>query len=427
MDRLLNRIRANAWGSLTAIPELLGVAPTGKPQAELWMGAHPGAPSQVDRGRGPRSLVELIAEDPDGELGADTAARFGPRLPFLLKVLAAEEPLSLQVHPDAAQARQGFAEEEARGVPIDAPHRNYRDSSHKPEMICAIGDFEGLVGYREIAQTLKLLDALDVPQLAPFARALRNPDQEAALRAATTHVLMLPARLRASVVDAVAAACRRLASNGSPYAEACAAVAGLAERHPGDPGVAVALLLNHIRLREGEAVFLAAGMPHSYLHGVVVEILANSDNVLRCGLTDKHIDVGELLRIMAFRAGPVEILSPEIPKGPEGPRSSEGPWSPGSPERAGPDPGEEVYATPVADFRLSRLRSTAGRGPYLLDTAGPQILLCVRGTATATGADGEVLDLARGQSVYVRAGEPRVAVTVEGDDGLVFRATVPCS
>lgn len=411
MDRLLNRIRANAWGSLTAIPELLGVAPTGEPQAELWMGAHPGAPSEVDRGSGARSLVELIAADPAGELGPDIAARFGPRLPFLLKVLAAEEPLSLQVHPDAVQARQGFAEEEARGVPIDAPHRNYRDSSHKPEMICALGDFEGLVGYREIAETLKLLDALDVPELAPFARALRNPDEEAALRAATTHVLMLPERLRTTVVDAVAAACRRLAANGSPYAEACAAVAGLAERHPGDPGVAVALLLNHIRLREGEAVFLAAGMPHSYLHGVVVEILANSDNVLRCGLTDKHIDVGELLRIMAFRAGPVEILGPE-------------------PSAA--HPGEEVYTTPVADFRLSRLPAGPGRGPHFLDTAGPQILLCVRGSATVRqerepgGAAGTTLDLARGRSVYIRAGEPRVAVTVDGADGLVFRATVPC-
>ncbi|MYV97669.1 mannose-6-phosphate isomerase, class I [Streptomyces sp. SID3343] len=403
MDRLLNRIRANAWGSLTAIPELLGVAPTGKPQAELWMGAHPGAPSEVDRGDGPRSLVDLIAENPDGELGADTAARFGPRLPFLLKVLAAAEPLSLQVHPDAVQARHGFAEEEARGVPIRAPHRNYRDSSHKPEMICAIGDFEGLVGYREISQTLKLLDALDVPQLAPFARALHNPNHEAALRAATTHVLMLPARLRTSVVDAVAAACRRLAANGSPYADACAAVADLAERHPGDPGVAVALLLNHIRLREGEAVFLAAGMPHSYLHGVVVEILANSDNVLRCGLTDKHIDVGELLRVMAFRAGPVEILTPEDHDG----------------------AGEEVYATPVPDFRLSRLRATAAERPYVLDTTGPQILLCVRGTATARERDGDDLVLARGQSVYIRAGEPPVSLTVVGDDALVFRAGVP--
>jgi mannose-6-phosphate isomerase len=405
MDRLLNRVRANAWGSLTAIPELLGVAPTGKPQAELWMGAHPGAPSEVDRGRGPRSLVDLIAENPDGELGADTAARFGPRLPFLLKVLAAAEPLSLQVHPDAVQARHGFAEEEARGVPIDAPHRNYRDSSHKPEMICALGDFEGLVGYRDISQTLKLLDALDVPQLAPFARALRNPNEEAALRAATTHVLMLPARLRISVVDAVAAACRRLAANGSPYAGACAAVADLAERHPGDPGVAVALLLNHIRLREGEAVFLAAGMPHSYLHGVVVEILANSDNVLRCGLTDKHIDVGELLRIMAFRAGPVEILSPE------------------DHDRT----GEEVYATPAPDFRLSRLCATTAERPHLLDTTGPQILLCVRGAATARGGDGDDLVLARGQSVYIRAGEPSVSLSVVGEDALVFRAGLPCA
>jgi len=403
MDRLHNRIRANAWGSLTAIPELLGVAADGRPQAELWMGAHPGAPSEVDRGRGPRSLVELIAADPAGELGADTAARFGPRLPFLLKVLAAEEPLSLQVHPDAVQARHGFAEEEARGVPIDAPHRNYRDSSHKPELICALGDFEGLVGYRDIAETLKLLDALDVPELAPFARALRNPDEQAALRAATTHVLMLPARLRTGAVDAVGAACRRLAANGSPYADACGAVARLAERHPGDPGVAAALLLNHIRLRDGEAVFLAAGMPHSYLHGVAIEILANSDNVLRCGLTDKHIDVGELLRVMAFRAGPVEILEPVPLAGTR----------------------EEVYRTPVADFRLSRLRPEPDGSAHTLGTAGPQILLCARGTALASDASGERLRVDRGQSVYVPAGAPRVALAIEGDDGLVFRATIP--
>jgi mannose-6-phosphate isomerase len=399
MDRLVNRIRANAWGSLTAIPELLGVAPTGKPQAELWMGAHPGAPSEIDRGRGPRSLVELIAENPDGELGADTAARFGPRLPFLLKVLAAAEPLSLQVHPDAVQARHGFAEEEARGVPIDAPHRNYRDSSHKPEMICAIGDFEGLVGYREISQTLKLLDALDIPQLTPFAQALRNPDQEAALRAATTHVLMLPARLRVSVVDAVAAACRRLAANGSPYAEACAAVADLAERHPGDPGVAVALLLNHVRLREGEAVFLAAGMPHSYLHGVVVEILANSDNVLRCGLTTKHVDVPELLRVVRFEAGEPAVLTPQPAAG-----------------------GEEVYRTPTAEFRLSRYRLTPG-GPDAEPVGdGPQILLCTAGEAVVHDPDdaGDGLRLTPGGSVFVRAA---AKVRIRGE-GTIFRATV---
>jgi mannose-6-phosphate isomerase len=398
MDRLDNDVRTYTWGSLTAIPALLGVPPTGEPQAEMWMGAHPGSPSRIDRGHGPRSLADVIAADPVRELGPATAARFGPRLPFLFKVLAAEQPLSLQVHPDAEQARAGFADEQARGIPIDAPWRNYRDASHKPELLCALGDFDALCGFREISETVRLLDILDVRSLDPCAEALRGRGGEAGLRTATTHVFTMPLDARKDVVDDVAAACRRLAATASPFARTAAAVADLADRYPGDPGVVATLLLNHIRLSRGEAIYLDAGLPHSYLNGVAVELLANSDNVLRSGLTDKHIDVPELLRVLRFRAGPVEILRP-YPA----------------------DCGEEVYHTPVEDFRLSLLRPSAA-GPCRLGTETPQILLCVEGAVVVAETGGDSLTLDRGGSLYLRAGGPPAVVT---GDGEVFRATLP--
>ncbi|WP_436777301.1 mannose-6-phosphate isomerase, class I [Yinghuangia sp. YIM S09857] len=400
MDRLVNRVRNSTWGSTTAIPALLGVPPTGEPQAELWMGAHPGDPSRVDRrdGLGARSLADVIAADPARELGAVTAERFGPRLPFLLKVLAAEAPLSLQVHPNPAQAAAGFAEEQARGVPLDAPFRNYCDASHKPELACALSDLEALCGFREVPETVKLLDLLAVPELQPCIDALRKESEAEGLRIATTYALTLPDNRRAIVVGEVAAACLRVAETPGPFAAACAAVADLARRHPADPGVVAALLLNHVRLTEGQAVYFAAGLPHSYLRGVFVEILANSDNVLRCGLTDKHIDIAELLRVLEFRAGPVDVLDP-----------IEG------------EDGEQVYPTPVPDFRLSRYE-LGGGARHTLRSAAPQILLCTDGAAVVADANGGELELLRGQSVYVPADDPDLLL---GGVGTVFRATVP--
>ncbi|MGA4540285.1 mannose-6-phosphate isomerase, class I [Uniformispora flossi] len=399
MDRLANPVRVSTWGSTTAIPEILGVAPTGEPQAELWMGAHPGDPSHIDRGAGPRSLADVIAAAPEAELGAAVAERFGARLPFLLKVLAAEQPLSLQVHPNPAQAAAGFADEEARRVPLDAPYRNYGDASHKPELACALGDLEALCGFREVPGTVKLLDQLAVPELQPCIDALRGSPEAEGLRFAMTHALTLPDDRRAVVVGEVKAACLRVADTPSPFAAACAAVADLAHRHPADPGVVAALLLNHVRLADGEAVYFAAGLPHSYLRGVFVEILANSDNVLRCGLTDKHIDIAELLRVLEFRAGPVDVLKPV----------------------EGVD-GEQAYPTPVPDFRLSRFVLDAAGPSRVLHAAAPQILLCTAGAAVLAPEGGPELRLARGESVYVPAGDPPIAVTGEG---ALFRATVP--
>ncbi|MFF3645737.1 mannose-6-phosphate isomerase, class I [Streptomyces sp. NPDC002564] len=381
MDRLTNTIRPYAWGSTTAIAELLGVAPSGEPQAEMWMGAHPGAPSRTGRG----ALNEVIAADPEHELGTAAVAKFGPRLPFLLKLLAAGAPLSLQVHPDLAQAKQGYADEERRGVPIDAPHRNYKDANHKPELICALTPFDGLCGFRAPGETADLLEALDVDSLKPYVDLLRAQPEEAALREVLTAVLSADPEQMAETVTEVTAAAQRLGGVHEPYAS-------IAHHYPGDPGVIAAMLLNYVQLQPGEALFLGAGVPHAYLNGLGVEIMANSDNVLRCGLTPKHVDVPELLRIVRFEATDPGVLRPE-----------------------GSSTGEEVYETPIDEFLLSRFVLPEGAAPHDLTAATPQILLCTAGSVRA----GE-LTLEPGQSAFVPAGEKAEVSGV----GTLFRATV---
>ncbi|MEU3313151.1 mannose-6-phosphate isomerase, class I [Streptomyces sp. NPDC006662] len=383
MDRLTNTIRPYAWGSTTLIPALLGAEPTGEPQAEMWMGAHPGAPSRLDRGAGETTLAAVIAADPEGELGAATVAKFGPGLPFLLKLLAAGAPLSLQVHPDLAQAQEGFADEELRGVPLDAPHRNYKDANHKPEMICALTPFDGLCGFRPPLEAAALLEGLGVDSLKPYADLLRAHPEDAALREVLTAVLTADRAEMAHTVAETAAAAERLGGPYTPYAT-------LVHEFPGDPGVIAAMLLNHVRLQPGEAMFLGAGVPHAYLDGLGVELLANSDNVLRAGLTPKHVDVPELLKVAVFEPSAPGILRPE-------------------------GDGEEVYEAPIDEFRLSRFVLAPGGAPRALPDTAPQILLCTAGAPRA----GE-LALAPGESVFVPAGEK---VELSGS-GTVFRATV---
>ncbi|MEV3968361.1 mannose-6-phosphate isomerase, class I [Streptomyces sp. NPDC050698] len=381
MDRLDNTIRPYAWGSPTAIPQLLGVEPTGEPQAEMWMGAHPGAPSRTGRG----TLVEVVDADPEKELGPAAVARFGPRLPFLLKILAAGAPLSLQVHPDLTQAREGYADEERRGIPTDAPHRNYKDANHKPELICALTEFHGLCGFRDPLEAAALLDDLGVDSLKPYVDLLHAHPEEAALREVLTAILTADREEMSRTVTEAATACTRLGGAYAPYAD-------IAHHYPGDPGVIAAMLLNHVRLQPGEALYLGAGVPHAYLDGLGVEIMANSDNVLRCGLTPKHVDVPELLRIVRFSPSDPGVLRPE----------------------ASPD-GEEVYETPIDEFRLSRYVLPEAGAAHDLTRPTPQILLCTAGTVRA----GEH-DLTPGQSVFVPAGEK---AEVSGT-GTLFRATV---
>ncbi|MET9378486.1 mannose-6-phosphate isomerase, class I [Streptomyces sp. NPDC002992] len=381
MDRLVNTVRPYAWGSTTALPELLGTTPTGEPQAEMWMGSHPGAPSRTERG----PLNEVIDADPVRELGAPAVGKFGPRLPFLLKVLAAGAPLSLQVHPDLAQAKAGFAAEEKAGIPIDAPHRNYKDANHKPELICALTPFTGLCGFRDPVEAADTIAALGVDSLKPYVDLLHAHPEDAALREVMTALLTADHEEMAHTVTEAAAAAARLGGALAPYAT-------LAHHFPGDAGVIAAMLLNPIQLQPGEALFLGAGVPHAYLDGLGVEIMANSDNVLRCGLTPKHVDVPELLRVVRFEPNEPAVLRPEASES-----------------------GEEVYDTPIDEFRLSRFVRAEGAAPTDITARTAQILLAVAGRPTAGD-----LTLAPGESVFVPAGE----TTELSGTGTVFRATV---
>ncbi len=397
MDRLVNTVRPYAWGSATAIPELLGREATGEPQAELWMGAHPGSPSHVDRGSGERSLAELIAEDPQRELGVDAVGKFGPTLPFLLKVLAAGTPLSIQAHPDLAQARAGYAGEESRGVPIDAPHRNYKDANHKPELICALDEFEGLCGFRTPTGAAELLESLEVPALGPLIEPLRTKPEAEALSQALATVLSMTGETATETVSQVAAAVERAAA--ADPAGQFAGYAFAAREYPGDTGLLAALLLNHFRLQPGEALYLGAGLPHAYLRGLGVEILANSDNVLRGGLTPKHVDVPELLRVLTFEGSSPDVLRPVADAA-----------------------GEELYPVPIDEFRLSRF--VLGPEPRRVDGLAPQILLCTEGTALLTAPDGSTLTLTPGESAFLPATGPATCTTLTGPNATLFRATV---
>lgn len=403
MELLQGAVRPYAWGSRTVIAELLGApVPAPHPQAELWLGAHPAAPSVlVGAGGGGTSLLAALQEDPERELGPACAARWGRRLPFLLKVLAADEPLSLQAHPSAEQAAEGFAREEARGIPRGAPERNYVDPQHKPELICALTDLHALAGFRDAERTVAMLTALDVPELTPYRKLLAGQPDADGLRALFTTWITLPQPAIDALLPPLLDGAVALLRAHGPFSAECRTMLQLAEAHPRDVGVLGSTLLNHIVLAPGEALYLPAGKLHTYLHGTGVEIMANSDNVLRGGLTPKHVDVPELLRVLDFGHGELPVLRGE----PTGPR-------------------ETSYGTPAAEFRLSRLDWPAGdRMPHRLEGRWPQILLCTAGSAHLRTDDGRVLPLARGASVWLAAADPDVTVCPGAGPVQLFRAT----
>lgn len=382
MEMLEGIVRHYDWGSTSEIPSLLGRRPDGRPWAELWLGAHPAAPSLV--GHDARPLDEVIRSDPHGTLGPDVAKEFGT-LPFLLKILAADAPLSIQVHPDAAQAVAGFEREDRAGIAVDAPNRSFRDRNHKPELICALTPFEMLCGFRDPHQSLGLFDTIPTSRLDPVRDELAsgNPDS---LRRLLGRLLKLPVAEARRLVDAVVEACR--VEPGGDFAVERRMAVDLADRYPGDVGIVTALLLNHVRLEPGQALFLGAGNLHTYLRGTGVEIMANSDNVLRGGLTPKHVDVPGLLEVVD--AVPTE------------------------PEVQMPEPGFAVtrYHSPVSEFSLSRV---VADGDFDLDV-GPAIVLCVDG---CVDVGHHTLD--RGSALWLPA---RAGVVEATGCGTVFRAGV---
>jgi len=397
VDLLENSVQPYAWGSRTALAALRGLpTPAPGPEAELWMGTHPQAPSHVVRDGRRVPLPEVVTRDPQGELGAASLAAHGPQLPFLLKVLAADEPLSLQAHPDAHQAREGFDREEKAGLPRSAPNRNYRDPWPKPELICALEPFDALCGFRPAAESRALLEELGARALEPARERLAGRSAPDALRDAFTWLATLPAPARRPLVEDLLAAAARAGARPGPFADAFAWIPKLAALYPADPGVAIALLLRLVRLAPGEALYLPAGNMHAYLRGVGVEIMASSDNVLRGGLTPKHVDVPELLRVVRFAEDELPLVRPR----------------PGW-------PGEEVYATEATHFELSRIQPAGA--PFRASVAGPEILLCTAGEVIASGA-GERHGLRKGQSLFVPA---RTGAYELSGTGVVFRAAVP--
>jgi mannose-6-phosphate isomerase len=372
-----------AWGSHTAIAELQGrPAPTASPEAELWMGAHPSAPSGVERDGTRTTLDAVIAADPAGELGAEIAARFGGRLPFLLKVLAAEQALSIQVHPSRQQAEAGYRAENERGLAPGDKSRNYVDDWPKPEILCALTPFEVLAGMRTGADAAALLRALAVRELVPLAAELVT-DPAAPARALAT-ILAWPAADRSALVGDVVAACERVAAGGGEYAAACAAAVRLAGEHPGDLGIIASLLLRHAVLRPGEAVYLPAGGLHAYLHGTGVELLANSDNVVRAGLTAKHIDIPELLKLTDPTVA-VPVIEPRAIGA-----------------------GVSVYDSPAPEFRL--YRAELGPGEVTLPGTCARVVLCVEGVGALRASSGS-LKVAKGESCYLSAADGGVTAS----------------
>ncbi|MFJ3957646.1 mannose-6-phosphate isomerase, class I [Arthrobacter sp. NPDC090010] len=394
MFRLDNELRPYAWGSRTAISELLHRPASGGPEAELWLGAHPDSPSRLPDGQG---LDSLIAQDPMGFLGEDSVSRFGPRLPFLLKVLAAAEPLSLQVHPSLEQAREGFAREEAAGVPRDAATRNYRDDNHKPEMILALSPFRALCGFRAVKDSSALFAVL-------ASGLAEGPGRDAAQDFATRlagepgglqdvfRTLIAGSEGQRQASEGLSAVVEGL-PDGDPGRVPLEAAAALQRKYPGDPGVLISLLLNLVDLRPGEAIHLPAGNVHAYLEGLGVEVMASSDNVLRGGLTPKHIDVAELLATVEFESLPVPYL------------------------KAGENAlGEKVFAPPFQEFSLQELTLAAADEDFpsaSLHQSGAAIILVVDGDIRLDGPRGE-LTLGRGESAFLPASDSPVTVHLHG-------------
>jgi mannose-6-phosphate isomerase len=413
---ITNTPRDYAWGSETAIPRLLGTEETGEPQAELWLGAHPGSPARIldpSLTGGHTDLELWIASDPTRIVG-----RRGT-LPYLLKILAAAAPLSLQAHPTLERAREGFERENAAGVPLDDPKRNYKDALHKPELVVALSErYEALCGFRplvEVRQIVDLLVMIDGSQTAPRWE-LYGPivhlleDSPTAfesdadiLRSVVSYLLSGAEEVPALVGHLVRTAEKALhpahAHLTDPYTPSLETVVRLNEEYPGDPGIVISLLLNRVTLAKGQALYLPAGNIHAYLSGLGVELMSASDNVLRGGLTPKHVDVAELLEVLDFDALPVPYLVPTQPV-----------------------PGLSLFTPGVPDFVLAQVEVGIDR-PFAAPTVGftplgAAIGICIAGAVTVTGASG-TQRVSRGEAFFATPDEGALAF---GGSGTVFVA-----
>jgi len=379
--RLEAPIRKYAWGSRESLARIRGAAfPTTEPEAELWIGAHASDPARVPN-LGP--LNELIAAEPDRFLGERTNQKFGAHLPFLLKLLAVDKPLSLQVHPTKEQARLGFADENEAGISINSPDRTFVDENHKPELVVAVSDFRALVGFRKVEEITRLVEEFVAHGASTLATRILAPLRRApnarGLRGVLKGLIGQPDDA-AFVAQTVQAALRVSRGTGE-FAATARWLIDIAHSYPVRPDVVVMLLLNLFQLSPGEAVYVAPGQVHAYLDGLAIEIMASSDNVLRGGLTAKHVDVPAFLALIDCAPGSFPRFEGVV----NGPTTS---WTP-----------------PIDDFLLMRIE--CGAGSEALEAVTPLVLFAISNSATISRGS-EILELRQGESAFVAPGSPIV-------------------
>ncbi len=370
MQHIIGARQNYAWGSSDGIASVLGEKNTGDtPFAEYWLGAHPNGPTTLPTGV---TLAEHVQADPSvlGQVGRE---RYGNRLPFLLKLLSAKQALSIQAHPSRSMAEEGFAAENAAGIPLGAPHRNYRDDWPKPEAIVALSGFNALCGFRDPLRTRELVAELGVPAADVFLAPLTDDNgiEDVFLRIHRQKADVLP------IIDALVTAATARTPEGTrdEFSDLCDTICTTAADYPQDPGILAALLLNRVRLQPGQGLFLDAGNIHAYLSGTAVEIMSNSDNVLRGGLTPKHVDVDELARVVRFTPEEPRIVT----------------W-------VNESPGTDRFPAPFDEFALWKIRDTA-----LPAENSPRIALALRPAELHAGSD--TLELGQGHAAFIDAGE----------------------
>ncbi|HRL48647.1 MAG TPA: mannose-6-phosphate isomerase, class I [Propioniciclava sp.] len=385
MDQLQGTMIHYPWGTFEAIHSLLGTEPDGRPLAEFWLGAHPLAPSALPG----TTLDAAIAQRP-ALLGDQSLAAFGPHLPFLMKVLSARHALSLQAHPNREQALAGFAAEEAAGIPREAPQRTYKDTWPKPEILVALDEFHTLAGFREPAETARLFGALSAgPEVERLIAPLRSRGGEAALQEVFLQVLSLDSEHRGAI-DAVLSSAVTHRDDTDDLGEFARTALELDDVFPGDPGIMAALLMNRVVLQPGQALYVPAGRMHAHLRGTGIEVMASSDNVLRGGLTSKHIAVDELVTVVDFAWGRPTIRTPQ--------ETSPGLWT---------------YPTPAVEFEVNRLEVSPTLEVALPARAEARIVLVTRGAVTLRCADAS-LDLRQGDSAFLPADDAGVCAVGDG-------------
>ncbi len=394
---LKNTVQKYDWGSKTAIQQLLGEKnPSNEPAAEVWMGAHPKAPSLVDQDGKWTALNDLIDQNPQAILGTSVARKFNNQLPYLFKVLAAARPLSIQAHPSRPQARKGYELENHRGIPLDAPHRNYKDANHKPECICALSPLWALCGFRRIADILRLAGEICPNGLGSELNQLKKQADPGGLKVFFTKLMTLETDRKMQVIDEANQNANKLLKQEPAFHWA----AKLGVEYPSDIGMLAPLYLNLIQLDPGQALFLPAGELHAYLEGVGIELMANSDNVLRGGLTRKHVDVPELLNVLNFQPRQIKLLDTKYL-----------------------DNTEKIYASYAEEFVLSVIMISNDDIYQKLNIPSAEILLCTEGEARIEDSGGNYnLILKRGDSaiVFADAGSYRIR-----GNAVLFKAAVP--